>query len=159
MYEKLNFIGLQLLWYYSYSIYTSHVLLTTLLPSLSIFNTNTCIHVYMYTITLDFSYLKEFQERDVFCPLVISAPLWFSSSISLPSALRGRDVCFVMAITQKSLWWTPPALRSCTHWSPRSHRTGSAPWASSDPTEHKVRHRGRLNGWDLFFWVRLVDFF
>lgn len=87
----------------------------------------TQIHVYTYTITLDFSCLKKFQERGVFCPLVISAPLWFSSFISLPSALRGRDVCFVMAITQKSLWSTPPAWRSCTHWSPRSPQTGSAP--------------------------------
>lgn len=68
------------------------------------------------------------------------APLCFSSSISSPSAHRGRDVCFVMATTQKSLWWTPPALRSCTRWCPRSLLTGSAPWASSDPAEPKVRH-------------------
>ena len=122
----------------------------------------TQIHVNMYIVTLDFSDLKKFQEREVFWPHVISNPLWFSSSISLPSALRGRDVCFAMAITQKSLWWTPPAWRSCTHWSPRSRRTGSAPWASSDPTEHKVRGTGGdwtdeicFSGWDWWTFFLL----
>lgn len=62
-----------------------------------------------------------------------------SSFISSPSALRGKDVCFATAIIQKSWWWMLPAWRSCTHWCPRSLLTGSAPWASSDLIELKVR--------------------
>lgn len=75
-------------------------------------------------------------DHFIFTPLLLC--LLFSTTSS-PSALRGRGVSSVMATTQKSWWWMPPAWRSCTRWCLKSLLTGLALWASSDPTAHKVR--------------------
>lgn len=120
----------------------------------------TQIHVYMYTITLDFSYLKKFQERDVFCPLVIS----FSSVVlqfyqfTIGTQREGRLLCnghypeiLVVDATSLEVLYSlvskisPDWISSMSII--RSHRTQGE------------RHRGRLNGCDLLFWVRLVDLF
>lgn len=157
MWKTHNFTGLQLLWYYSYSICTSHVLLTTLLPSLSILNTNTCIYVYNH---FRFFIFKEIPGKGRVlpsCDLCSSVVLQFYQ-FTIGTQREGRLLCnghypeiLVVDATSLEVLYSlvskisPDWISSMSII--RSHRTQGE------------RHRGRLNGCDLLFWVRLVDLF